>query len=56
LHEAASLGYSDIAEILIEAKADINKRDINSITPLGYAMRSGYQEIIDLLENYGAHM
>lgn len=40
LHEAASLGYADVLKLLIAANADINARDINGITPLGYALRS----------------
>jgi ankyrin repeat protein len=56
LHEAAFLGYPKVVEILIKVKADINIRDINSITPLGYAMRSGGQEVIELLEHNGAHL
>lgn len=34
LHEAASLGHHNIVELLIDAKANINARDINGITPL----------------------
>lgn len=53
LHEAASLGYHDIMELLIDAKANINARDINGITPLGYALRSSSQETITLLRDMG---
>jgi ankyrin repeat protein len=54
LHEAASLGFRDVMEILIEAKADINARDINGITPLGYAMRSQSRDAVTLLQEFGA--
>jgi len=54
MHEAASLGYHEVTEVLIKAGANINIRDINSLTPLGYARRSGNQEGIELLERYGA--
>jgi ankyrin repeat protein len=56
MHEAASLGFSEVVEILIKARADINARDINSFTPLGYARRSGGQEVIELLERYDASL
>lgn len=56
LHEAASLGYPVVAETLIKAKARLNTRDISSFTPLGYAKRSGNQEVIELLEAHGAKM
>jgi len=54
LHEAASLGFRNVVEILIDAKADINARDINDITPLGYAERSPSLETAELLREYGA--
>ena len=53
LHEAASLGYRDVAELLIDAKAGVNARDINGITPLGYALRSSSQEAVTLLQDVG---
>lgn len=56
LHEAATLCYPDVAEKLIGARANINVRDINSYTPLGYAQLSGCQEVINLLESHGGHM
>lgn len=54
LHEAASIGHHAALEILIDAGADINARDINNITPLGYAMRSPSQEAVSLLRSFGA--
>jgi len=54
LHEAASLGFRNVVDILISARADINARDINGISPLGYAMRSGNQDTIELLQSLGA--
>lgn len=54
LHEAASIGHHNALEILIKAGADINVRDINDITPLGYAMRSPSQASVSLLQSFGA--
>ncbi len=54
LHEAASLGYHEVIEILIDAGARVNVRDINSITPLGYALRSSDQTSVELLQSVGA--
>ena len=54
LHEAASLGFPAVVKVLIEAKAEINVRDINDITPLGYALRSSSTEAATLLQQAGA--
>ncbi len=54
LHEAASVGYRDIVDILIGAKADMNARDVNGFTPLGYAMRLGNADTVELLTSMGA--
>jgi ankyrin repeat protein len=54
LHEAASLGFRDVIDTLIQAGAEINSRDINSITPLGYALRSSSVEAANLLQDFGA--
>jgi ankyrin repeat protein len=54
LHEAASLGFRDVIETLIQAGAEINARDINGITPLGYALRSSSVEAANLLQDFGA--
>lgn len=54
LHEAASLGFRDVIEILIQAGAEINTRDINGITPLGYALRSSSVDAANLLKEFGA--
>jgi len=56
MHEAAILGYRVVAKTLIKAKANLNIRDISSFTPLGYAKRSGSQEVIELLEAHGAKL
>jgi ankyrin repeat protein len=53
LHEAASLGFRDVVAILIHARADINARDINDITPLGYAVRSSSLATAKLLKDFG---
>ena len=53
LHEAASLGYPDVVKLLIDAKANINVRDINDMTPLGYAMTSPSEEVVILLQSVG---
>jgi ankyrin repeat protein len=53
LHEAANLGYPAALELLIDANADINARDINGITPLGYALRSSSAEAVALLQRMG---
>lgn len=53
LHEAASLGYPAALQLLIDANANINARDINGITPLGYALRSSSAEAVALLQRMG---
>lgn len=54
LHEAASLGFHKVIEILALSHADLNAHDINDITPLGYAMRSQSKEAVEVLQNLGA--
>lgn len=54
LHEAATLGFQQIIKILVLANTDMNTRDVNNITPLGYALRSQSVEAAEMLQSLGA--
>ena len=54
LHIAAKNGYYEIAELLIDKGADVNKADKDGRTPLFVAAEAGYAEIVELLANNGA--
>ena len=44
-------GYYDMAELLIDAGADINIKDNKGKTALDIAEDEDYQDIVELLEN-----
>ncbi|KMQ50170.1 Ankyrin [Chitinispirillum alkaliphilum] len=55
LHIAAREGYSGVMRVLIEHGADLfSSHDFWNNTPFTYALRSGNQETVLLLENAGA--
>ena len=54
LHEAASDGHKEIAELLISNGADVNAKAKRGDSPLHYAAQSGHKEIAELLISNGA--
>jgi ankyrin repeat protein len=54
LHFAAETGHLLLIELLLEKKADINKRGNRQWTPLFYAARNGHREICKKLLEFGA--
>ncbi|MHC4538151.1 MAG: ankyrin repeat domain-containing protein [Planctomycetota bacterium] len=54
LHIAAYSGWRDTAELLIQKGASVNAKDNKGRTPLWYAQRKGYTEIVELLKKHGA--
>ena len=54
LHSAATLGYAQIAEMLLQNKADVNARDNKRNTPLHFAARIADYGVIEILLRYGA--
>ncbi|XP_055309695.1 uncharacterized protein LOC129573326 [Sitodiplosis mosellana] len=54
LHFAARFGNKEIVQLLIENKADVNKKDDNGSTPLHWAAEKGRKEIVQLLIDKGA--
>lgn len=54
LHAAVREGHLRLAEMLIEAGADISIRDLDGRTPLGVAEANQNQQMIDLLLKHGA--
>jgi ankyrin repeat protein len=55
LHIAAMDGRTDIAQLLIDAGADVNATDgaRGRTTPLDLALREGHSEMVQLLREYG---
>ena len=53
LHYAAWEGWADVAEALLEAGADPNRRDSRGFTPLWYATRLGRTDVADVLRRQG---
>jgi cytohesin len=53
LHEAASDGHKEIAELLIVSGADVNAAHRNRYTPLDLAIRNDETETADLIRKHG---
>ena len=53
LHEAASDGHKEIAELLIASGADVNAAYRNRYTPLDLAIRNDETETADLIRKHG---
>ena len=49
LHWAAEWGCADVAELLVERKADVNAKDKTGWTPLHYAASFGHRNVAELL-------
>jgi len=56
LHEAASDGHKEIAELLISNGADVNAKAKRGDSPLHDAVRNGHKEIVELLIAKGANV
>ncbi|OQW35495.1 MAG: hypothetical protein A4E19_01040 [Nitrospira sp. SG-bin1] len=46
--------HQEIVRLLVSAGANVNLSDKQGVTPLQHAQRSGYKEIVGILESYGA--
>jgi len=56
LHRAAERNVSArVAKMLIETGANINQKDKNGITPLGYAVLKKKHKVADYLLSQGGH-
>ncbi|KAG8578197.1 hypothetical protein GDO81_010418 [Engystomops pustulosus] len=56
LHLACQNGYFDIALLLLENGASVNKRDGNNQKPIHYAMRGQYRDVCQLLIEWGSRI
>ena len=56
LHDAASNGYKEIAELLIANGGDVNAELANGLTPLDNAAQYGHKKIVELLIANGANV
>jgi ankyrin repeat protein len=56
LHVAARFGEIEIAQMLIDAKADLNLQDEDGETPLHLAAFNGYEEIVRMLIDAGTKL
>ena len=54
LHGAARRGHEEIAEMLINAGANVNAQDKNGCTPLYRACVYGHEEVVEMLLEKGA--
>ena len=54
LHIAVSNGRVNVVEVLIDAGADIEAKDVKGLTPLHYACDAGKLEIVQMLVEAGA--
>jgi ankyrin repeat protein len=54
LHRAILLGQYECTALLIRAKANLNLRSTEGLTPLHIAITSGNQPLVDLLLTYNA--
>jgi ankyrin repeat protein len=55
LHEAASNGHKDMAELLLAHQADVNAKDNVSATPLHDAGVRGRTDMAEWLRQHGGH-
>ena len=54
LTQAATIGSTDIAKVLIDHGADVNEIDNDDVTVLMHALESDHFEVVDLLRQAGA--
>ena len=53
LRTAASHGYIDEAQLLLDKGAQINMEDRNEMTPFYYATVNGHKDLADMLKKNG---
>ena len=51
---ASQNGHVDAIRVLVELGADVNTPDNNGSTPMHIAVRKGHQDVVNLLNEYGA--
>ena len=54
LHYAAGAGNTEVCEILVDAGALVNKKDLEGCTPLHYAAAGNFYDTINALVRLGA--
>ena len=54
LNFAIEVNEANLVNLLLEYKADVNKKDLNGITPLSLALKIKNDQIINKLKWYGA--
>jgi ankyrin repeat protein len=55
LHWAARNGHTDVVELLVAHKADVNAVNQRGWTPLHVALKNGRAETAERLRHHGAH-
>jgi ankyrin repeat protein len=45
----------DVAGLLLDNKANVNAKNTGGETPLGGAVKKGYNEMAELLRQHGGH-
>jgi ankyrin repeat protein len=56
LHKAVCLGRLPIVKLLLDARADVNKKNRDYYTSLHWAAHNGHEEVINILLDNGAHI
>jgi ankyrin repeat protein len=56
LHAAVARGWDDLAAVLIDAGADVNRRDERDNTPLSTAVFGAHPDLVELLVKGGADL
>lgn len=54
LHYASINNHSEVIKVLVKAKANINAKDADGLTPLQHAIRRGHQDAALILMSAGA--
>jgi hypothetical protein len=54
LHEASKMGHKEVVEVLLNAKANVEERNTDGMTPLQSAVKSSHVPVVRLLLQFGA--